>query len=31
MRNPLVVDLRNVYRPAEMRAMGFDYRSIGRP
>jgi UDPglucose 6-dehydrogenase len=31
MRKPLVVDLRNVYRPAEMRAMGFDYRSIGRP
>ena len=31
MRAPLVVDLRNVYPPAEMRARGFDYRSIGRP
>jgi UDPglucose 6-dehydrogenase len=30
MRAPLVVDLRNVYRPDEMRARGFDYRSIGR-
>jgi UDPglucose 6-dehydrogenase len=31
MRAPLVVDLRNIYRPDEMRAKGFDYRSIGRP
>jgi len=31
MRAPLVVDLRNIYRPHEMRARGFDYRSIGRP
>jgi UDPglucose 6-dehydrogenase len=31
MKRPLVVDLRNVYRPAEMRAMGFEYWSIGRP
>ena len=31
MRAPLVVDLRNIYRPDEMRARGFDYRSIGRP
>ena len=30
MRRPLVVDLRNIYRPAEMRARGFEYRSIGR-
>jgi UDPglucose 6-dehydrogenase len=30
MRRPLVVDLRNVYRPAEMKARGFEYRSIGR-
>lgn len=28
---PVVVDLRNVYRPDEMRAKGFDYTSIGRP
>jgi UDPglucose 6-dehydrogenase len=31
MRAPLVVDLRNIYRPDEMRARGFDYRSVGRP
>jgi UDPglucose 6-dehydrogenase len=31
MRRPLVVDLRNIYRPAEMIASGFDYRSVGRP
>jgi UDPglucose 6-dehydrogenase len=31
MRRPLVVDLRNIYPPAEMRARGFDYRSVGRP
>jgi len=31
MRRPLVVDLRNIYRPAEMRAAGFTYSSIGRP
>jgi UDPglucose 6-dehydrogenase len=30
MRAPLVVDLRNIYRPDEMRARGFDYRSVGR-
>jgi UDPglucose 6-dehydrogenase len=31
MRRPVVVDLRNIYRPAEMQARGFDYRSVGRP
>ncbi len=30
MRTPLVVDLRNIYRPAEMTARGFDYRGVGR-
>ena len=30
MHEPVVVDLRNVYRPAEMRARGFTYASIGR-
>ena len=30
MRGPLVVDLRNVYRPEEMRARGFEYVSVGR-
>ena len=28
--NPLLVDLRNIYSPAEVRARGFDYVSIGR-
>jgi UDPglucose 6-dehydrogenase len=30
MRGALVVDLRNIYRPAEMRAHGFRYVSVGR-
>ena len=28
---PVLVDLRNIYRPEEMRAKGFNYTSIGRP
>ena len=31
MKRPVIVDLRNIYIPAEMRARGFTYRSIGRP
>lgn len=31
MRNPLLVDLRNVYSGAEVEAYGFRYESIGRP
>jgi UDPglucose 6-dehydrogenase len=31
MRTPVVVDLRNVYRPDELRARGFRYASLGRP
>lgn len=31
MRNPNVVDLRNIYEPARMRGLGFDYTSVGRP
>jgi UDPglucose 6-dehydrogenase len=31
MKTPVMVDLRNVYRPAEMRERGFTYVSIGRP
>jgi UDPglucose 6-dehydrogenase len=30
MRSPVVVDLRNVYRPDEMRQRGFTYASVGR-
>ena len=30
MRRPVIVDLRNIYRPEEMRARGFDYASVGR-
>jgi UDPglucose 6-dehydrogenase len=30
MRKALVVDLRNIYRPAEMQARGFDYHGVGR-
>lgn len=30
MAGPAFVDLRNVYRPAEMKALGFEYSSIGR-
>ena len=31
LKSPVVVDLRNIYNPEEMRAAGFDYRSVGRP
>jgi UDPglucose 6-dehydrogenase len=31
LKQPLVVDLRNIYRPAEMEAAGLAYVSIGRP
>ena len=31
LNSPVVVDLRNVYDPAEMRQAGFSYISIGRP
>ncbi|WP_369062154.1 UDP-glucose/GDP-mannose dehydrogenase family protein [Caulobacter sp. 73W] len=30
MKAPVMVDLRNIYRPEDMRARGFDYLSIGR-
>jgi UDPglucose 6-dehydrogenase len=30
MAQPVVVDLRNIYRPEEMAALGFTYDSIGR-
>jgi UDPglucose 6-dehydrogenase len=31
LAKPCVIDLRNIYRPAEMRDQGFIYHSIGRP
>jgi UDPglucose 6-dehydrogenase len=31
LRQPVVIDLRNVYNPAEMRAAGLQYSSVGRP
>ena len=30
MRAPVVIDLRNIYRPAEMQALGFRYTGVGR-
>ena len=30
MAQPVVVDLRNIYRPEEMVAAGFTYDSVGR-
>ncbi len=31
LKTPLMVDLRNIYRPAQMREAGFQYTSVGRP
>lgn len=31
VKAPVLIDLRNVYQPDELRAKGFDYSSIGRP
>ena len=31
LNDPILVDLRNIYRPEEMVAAGFEYTSIGRP
>ncbi|MEM6974292.1 MAG: UDP-glucose/GDP-mannose dehydrogenase family protein [Pseudomonadota bacterium] len=31
MASPVMVDLRNIYTPADARAAGFDYSSVGRP
>ncbi|MDZ3838450.1 MAG: UDP binding domain-containing protein, partial [Rhodospirillales bacterium] len=31
MKRKLIVDLRNIYSPAEMAAHGIDYVSVGRP
>jgi UDPglucose 6-dehydrogenase len=31
LKKPVIVDLRNCYSPADMKAAGFEYTSIGRP
>ena len=31
LKAPIVVDLRNIYRPDEMAQFGFNYTSLGRP
>jgi UDPglucose 6-dehydrogenase len=31
MATPVIVDLRNIYQPEEMSALGFKYESVGRP
>jgi UDPglucose 6-dehydrogenase len=31
LKSPVVVDLRNIYQPAEMARRGFAYHSVGRP
>ncbi|MDR3436919.1 UDP-glucose/GDP-mannose dehydrogenase family protein [Telmatospirillum sp.] len=31
LKAPVIVDLRNIYNPAEMMTLGFHYSSIGRP
>jgi UDPglucose 6-dehydrogenase len=30
MKSPVIFDGKNIYNPAEMRALGFKYQSIGR-
>ena len=31
LKTPVLVDLRNIYSPMEMKTLGFEYTSIGRP
>ena len=31
MRQPRIVDLRNIFDPEEMRSLGFAYEGVGRP
>jgi UDPglucose 6-dehydrogenase len=30
LRDPVVIDLRNIYEPSDMAAKGFAYVSVGR-
>jgi len=30
MKAPRIADLRNIYNPADMREMGFEYVGVGR-
>jgi len=30
MKSPIIIDLRNIYRPADVRKRGFTYLSVGR-
>lgn len=31
LKSPIMIDLRNVYAPADVKALGFSYTSVGRP
>jgi UDPglucose 6-dehydrogenase len=31
LKTPVMIDLRNIYTPADMKAAGFDYTCVGRP
>jgi UDPglucose 6-dehydrogenase len=31
LKRPLMVDMRNIYRPEEMERAGYSYVSVGRP
>ena len=31
MASPVLIDLRNIYKPVQMQALGFHYTSVGRP
>jgi UDPglucose 6-dehydrogenase len=31
MKSPILIDLRNIYKPADVARSGFSYSSVGRP
>jgi len=31
LKQPLMIDFRNIYPPAKVHSHGFTYRSVGRP